>query len=187
MRLHRQHSSPSLQLPEAPSPSSFVSPSTITQRCTSLPPGHCCVPIDLSETSHTTNRQAYLPVALDLRSSTPEDHDVFIWAGTSLDCAGPPLTRLELKASIKWQKWAPKTGVKITGFAIDVGAASGEGGREEVENTVVYPREVMYMGGLYYEYMAGSLVYAKVSQPGDGPNIIYGMRQERLLGGGNVD
>ncbi|KAL8716777.1 MAG: hypothetical protein Q9181_008391, partial [Wetmoreana brouardii] len=178
MQLHQHPSSPHLQLPEAPPPSSSASLSIITQKCTSLPAGHCCVPIDLSETSHTTDRQAYLPVALDLRSSTPEDHNVFIWAGRSLDCAGPPLTRLELSPSIKWQKWAPKTGIKVTGFAIDVGAAGGGGGRGEEEKAVVYPREVTYMGGLYYEYMAGSLVYAKVSQPGEGPNIIYGMRQE---------
>lgn len=46
------------------------------------------------------------------------------------------------------------------------------GGRE-----VRYPSTVTYQGGLYYEYLGGSLVYARVSYWGEGPNVIYGMRQ----------
>lgn len=50
---------------------------------------------------------------------------------------------------------------------------SGEVGEREVR----YPSTVTYQGGLYYEYLGGRLVYVRVSEWGDGPNIIYGMRQ----------
>jgi len=58
--------------------------------------------------------------------------------------------------------------VRVSGVGI-----SGEVGEREVR----CPSTVTYQGGLYYEYLGGSLVYARVSYWGEGPNIIYGMRQ----------
>lgn len=55
---------------------------------------------------------------------------------------------------------------------------SGEVGQREV----LYPSTVTYQGGLYYEYLGGSLVYARVSYWGEGPNVIYGMRQGKVGG-----
>ena len=61
----------------------------------------------------------------------------------------------------------PYAGMRISGVAMD--------GSKEME--LLYPRVISYKGGLYYEYLTKRLVYSKVSQPGDGPNTIYGMDQ----------
>ncbi|KAL9578200.1 MAG: hypothetical protein Q9212_005869 [Teloschistes hypoglaucus] len=158
-------------------PRALESLGTISQKCLALPLNHCCVPVDLSEESHTSPPQRYLPVGLDFQSVSPvfPEQNVFIWAGTdNYDCAGKPVTRLDLQSTARWQKWAPKRGVRVTGFAME----SGRGQQSiEKEKVVTYPKEITYKGGLYYEYLTGSLTYAKVSFPGDGPNIIYGVRQ----------
>lgn len=63
---------------------------------------------------------------------------------------------------------------------------SGKVGEREVR----YPSTLTYQGGLYYEYFGGGLVYARVSYWGDGPDTMYGMRQEIMgkaaFGVGNV-
>ena len=61
----------------------------------------------------------------------------------------------------------PYAGMRISGVTID--------GSREMK--LLFPSVISYKGGLYYEYLSGSMVYAKVSQPGDGPNTIYGMKQ----------
>ncbi|KAL8768033.1 MAG: hypothetical protein Q9194_005819 [Teloschistes cf. exilis] len=166
------HLGPVPSAPHAPE-----SQATISQKCLALSPNHCCVPVDLSEESHTSPPQRYLPVGLDFQSVSPvfPEQNLFIWAGTNnYDCAGKPVTRLDFQSTTRWQKWAPKTGVIVTGFAIE----SGRGQQSiEEEKVVTYPKEISYKGGLYYEYLTGSLTYVKVSFPGDGPNIIYGLRQ----------
>ncbi|KAL8689804.1 MAG: hypothetical protein Q9218_004609 [Villophora microphyllina] len=180
---------------------------TVTQKCLSLPPNHCCVPVDIIEpppeppsptgaslpsltSTHPSEheRQRYLPIALDIQN-TGGEKGAFIWAGTnSYDCAGRPITRVALQTGKQWQKWAPKKDVRVTGFAIDSGDGFQSQGGEKV---VTYPREISYKGGLYYEYLTGSLTYAKVSFPGDGPRIIYGLRQgeagsSRVAGAGSA-
>ncbi|KAL8661316.1 MAG: hypothetical protein Q9202_005681 [Teloschistes flavicans] len=167
------HLGPLLPIPRAPE-----SQETISQKCLALPPDHCCVPVDLSEESHTSPPQRYLPTGLDFQSVSPvlPEQNLLIWAGTdSYDCAGKPVTRVELQSTSRWQRWAPKTGVRVTGFATE----SGRGGPQSMqeEKVVTYPKEISYKGGLYYEYLTGSLTYVKVSFPGEGPNIIYGLRQ----------
>ncbi|KAL8786985.1 MAG: hypothetical protein Q9195_007963 [Heterodermia aff. obscurata] len=156
--------------------SQIISPSVITQKCTSLPLAHCCAPIDISETSHTTDRQRYSLTALDFRSDAPDR--ISIWASNSAqvrNCEGPAAAILPLQPGKGWRKYAPKLGWRISGFAINDASRAGE------EREVWFPSVVEYRAGLYYEYMEGKLVYAKVSLWGEGPNIIYGLRQE---GGG---
>lgn len=65
-------------------------------------------------------------------------------------------------------KYSPKEGVRISGFGLG----------EQEEKEVLFPSVVNYKGGVYWEYIGGRLVYARVSYWGDGPNIIYGMRQQ---------
>ena len=163
-----------------------ISPAAvITQKCTSLPLAHCCAPIDISETSHTTDRQRYMLTALEFRCDT---HDrIAIWASNSArvrNCEGPPAAILPLEPGKGWNKFAPKTGWRISGFAVN------DASRAEDEREVWFPSVVEYRDGLYYEYMEGKLVYAKVSLWGEGPNIIYGLRQESaaigVLGNGTA-
>ena len=109
-------------------------------------------------------------------------------------------------ASRKWQKWRTKEGVRVTGFAIDTIVDRLEGGvvgqmgndnndfssngtgevtdRDRVgvplhgeEKKVTYPDEVFYREGLYRRYRTDRLEYVRVSHWGEGPGIIYGIRQ----------
>lgn len=66
-------------------------------------------------------------------------------------------------------------GWRISGFAVNDASSAGD------EREVWFPSVVEYRAGLYYEYMEGKLVYAKVSLWGDGPAIIYGLRQESAV------
>ena len=147
--------------------------SHVTQKCTSLPLAHCCAPIDISETSHNTDRQRYSLTALDFRSDAFDK--ISIWASNSAqvhNCEGPAAAILPLEPGRAWRKYAPRTGWTISGFAVN------DASRAEDERKVWFPSVVEYEAGLYYEYMEGRLVYAKVSLSGDGPSIIYGLRQE---------
>ena len=152
------------------SPNAPYSPTRpTTQECTSLPPAHCCVPIDISESSPTRGRQSYEPTALDLRSTV--DSAISIWANNDgRACDGPAVSTVEVKSTAGWEKYKPKPGVKLSGFAVDESEWMAQ-------KEVLFPNIVGYKGGLYYEYMTKSLVYAKVSQAGKGPNIIYGFSQ----------
>ena len=147
--------------------------SVVTQKCTSLPLAHCCAPIDISETSHTTDRQRYSLTALDFRSDAFDE--ISIWASNSAqvhNCEGPAAAILPLEPGRDWRKYAPRMGWRISGFAVN------DASRAEDERKVWFPSVIEYEAGLYYEYMEGKLVYAKVSLWGDGPTIIYGLRQE---------
>lgn len=161
--------------PATHSPSS----SQVIQRCLSLAPKQCCVPIDLSEISLTESRLCYQPTALDFRPASPPSTSINIW--TQRNCDGPAVARVPIQpASQGGGSWDVKAGVRVSGVGI-----SGEFRKREVR----YPSTLTYQGGLYYEYLDGSLVYAKVSHWGDGPNTMYGMRQEIMgkaaLGVGN--
>ncbi len=139
----------------------------ITQRCPSLSTSQCCVPIDISEVSASEARQRYQPTALDFRLATTPSTSINIW--TQRDCDGPAVARVPLSPTSKGGgSWDVRAGVRVSGVGI-----SGEVGQREV----LYPSTVTYQGGLYYEYLGGSLVYARVSYWGEGPNVIYGMRQ----------
>lgn len=100
------------------------------------------------------------------------------------NCEGPAAAILPLQPGKGWMKYAPKMGWKISGFAINDASRAGD------EREVWFPSVVEYKEGLYYEYMEGKLVYAKVSLWGEGPNIIYGLRQESngigVLGNGTA-
>ena len=161
-------------------------PTAVTQKCTSLPLAHCCAPIDISETSHTTDRQRYSVTALDFRSGAPDR--ISIWASNSAqvrNCEGPAAAILPLEPGRGWRKYAPKIGWTISGFALN------DASRAEDKREVWFPSVMEYKAGLYYEYMEGKLVYAKVSLWGEGPNIIYGLKQESttigILGNGTAE
>jgi len=157
--------------PQLPHSTHSPPPSQVTQRCPSLSTGQCCVPIDLSEVSLTESRQRYQPTALDFRlATTPSTPRNSINICTQRDCDGPAVARVPLApASQGGASWDVKAGVRVSGVGIDEEAV----GKREVR----YPSSVKYQGGLYYEYQGGSLVYARVSYWGEGPNTIYGMRQ----------
>lgn len=145
-------------------------PLQVTQTCTTLLPGQCCVPIDLSEVSSTTDRDHYEVTLLNFRRSTPSmthDTKIYAWGGSRLPCDGDVAAEFRFRSVGPGKSFKPYAGMRISGVTID--------GAKEME--LLYPTVISYKGGLYYEYMTRSLVYAKVSHPGDGPNIIYGMDQ----------
>lgn len=158
---------PSQNFPQPPHSTHSHAPSHITQRCPFLSPNQCCVPIDISEISPTESRQSYQPTALDFRLVNPPPTSINIW--TQRNCDGPAIARVPIKpASQGGGSWDVKAGVRVSGVGI-----SGKVGEREVR----YPSTMTYHGGLYYEYLGGSLVYARVSYWGEGPDTIYGMRQ----------
>ena len=96
---------------------------------------------------------------------------VSIWANNEgRACDGPAVAAVELETASVWNKYKPKNGFKLTGFAVD---DDGGQGRKVIQ----FPAVVGYKGGLYYQYFKSSLVYAKVSERGRGPDVIYGFRQ----------
>lgn len=153
--------------------SSYIEQSArLTQRCPSLSTGQCCVPVDISEVSLTTHRQHYNPTALEFQLIHPlsgTEEGINVW--TKRDCVGHEAAQVPLVPGRRGSNsYDVKEGVRVSG----VGTTEAQEERE-----VIYPSSMTYQGGLYYEYLGGSLVYAKVSLWGEGPNIIYGMRQTR--------
>ena len=146
------------------------SPMQITQKCANVSAGQCCVPIDISEISSNAYRLRYEVTALRFQVATPKTiHDVSIytWDQSILPCEGKVSIEFRVEAAARGKSFSPGHSVRVNGVTID----------RAPEMEVLYPNVVTYKGGLYYEYIGGSLIYAKVSQPGEGPNIIYGLDQ----------
>jgi len=159
--------------PQLPLSTHSPAPFQITQRCPSLTIGQCCVPLDISEISLTESRQRYQPTTLDFRLASTPSTSINVW--TQRDCDGPAVAQVPLTpASQGGGSWDVKTGVRVSGVGINEGAVR--------KREVRYPSTMTYQGGLYYEYIGGSLVYARVSYWGEGPNIFYGMRQGAVGG-----
>ena len=95
------------------------------------------------------------------------DTKIFAWGGSPFPCEGDVAAEFRFRSVGPGKVFKPYAGMRISGVTID--------GSKEME--LLYPTVISYRGGLYYEYLTRSLVYAKVSHPGDGPNIIYGMDQ----------
>ena len=141
-----------------------------SQTCTTLAPGQCCVPLDISEESLTSDRNRYQVTLLQVRtdaSRTTHDIEIFAHESSASPCEGALAAEFRVQSTGRGRVFRPFEGLRVSGVTID--------GSSETE--LLYPSVISYKGGLYYEYLTGSLTYVKVSHPGEGPNVIYGMDQ----------
>lgn len=166
-----------LRLPSrTPSRNASTNSLDITQKCPSLSPAHCCVPVDISEVSHTSDRQHYHLATISLQNfDSRVNQDLNVW--NTENCEGPAVIKLPLSPRRRGGKgsWDAPSNLLISGVSLNsISPSEPPTGEREVQ----YPSEITYMGGLYYEYIGGGLEYARVSYWGEGPIIIYGMRME---------
>lgn len=148
----------------------LLDPLTVTQTCTTLPPGQCCVPVDISELPPPRFRERYEVTLVRVRiiaPSTSHDVRIYSWAHSPSPCEGDVAAEFRLPSSGPGRVFRPNQWIRISGVII----------HGSTETKPLYPSTISYKGGLYYEYLRGSLTYAKVSDQGDGPYTIYGMDQ----------